>query len=282
MVTSHIRQLILLTIYLNLNLSVSVEMNIDEEELVRKFIFEVGRTPILLTLALSFVMKYELSEKQKATINRLLIKKNPFSCWDFNLSDNVHNLVKQYFKLEVDELLTSWQVTLNILEIKNLIGVNEKVYCVVEIGDKKFTTKERHIDKMQFGEDDNEEFKFIARIESQSLQKAFNSKIAISIYFSTFYPFSPIFVGKFQTDLATVYDQPGHSVSRKWGEIICKNETPPGGSRMAAGGAHNSGDSGFSLKGYVKFDISLQRDETNTNKVFLDDYNREDTDDIEK
>ena len=66
----------------------------------------------------------------------------------------------QYFQLDTgDETLTGWQVTVSIHEIKNLVGVNESVYCVIEVGDKKFTTRERHIDKLQFsgGEDENSE-----------------------------------------------------------------------------------------------------------------------------
>ena len=92
------------------HLNISISLSIEDEELVRKFIFEVGRTPILLTLALNFVMKYELEEMQKSSINKLLIKNNPFSYWDFNLNDNT-TCFNQYFKLETDEVLTSWQVT---------------------------------------------------------------------------------------------------------------------------------------------------------------------------
>ena len=51
-------------------------MKIDEEELVKKFIFEIGRSPTLLTVALNLIMKYELEDKQKVTINKLLIKRS--------------------------------------------------------------------------------------------------------------------------------------------------------------------------------------------------------------
>lgn len=261
-------------------------MNIDEDELVRKFIFEVGRTPSLLTLALNFVMKYELDEKIKHNINRLLIKHNPFSYYDFNFHENSHNLLNQYFSMEMEEVLTNWQVTVTLLEIKNLIGVNEKVFCAVEIGDKKFYTKEKHIDKLRFGEDDNDEEKFIARIENQSLKRAFNSKISISVYFKSFYPFSHTLVGKFQTDFGTVYDQPGHSIHHQWGEILFPmNGKDP---NNAVGGAVQSkkAEEDFmtnesDLKGYVKFDIELKTD-NDINKVFVEDSNKEDTEDIER
>lgn len=247
-------------------------MKIDEEELVKKFIFEIGRSPTLLTVALNFIMKYEFDEKQKININKLLIKLNPFSYWDFNLTDNSQFLLNQYFNLEIDEVITSWQITVNLLEIKNLIGVNEIVFCVVEIGDKKFTTKEKHIDKLRFDEDDSDEAKFIARIERQSLKTAFNSVIKISVYFKNFYPFSPTLVGKFQTDLGTIYNQPGHSVTHKWGEILSKNDLENDIYNLS---------SEFTLKGYIKFDISLKTD-NDKNKIFSEEFKREDTDDIDK
>jgi len=271
-------------------------MSIDEEELVRKFIFEVGRTPVLLTLALGFVMKYELDPKQKANIHKLLVKNNPFSYWDFNLNESSANNFNQYFQLDSgDEALTGWQVTVTIHEIKNLVGVNENVYCVIEVGDNKFTTRERHIDKLQFsgGEDENgnEECKFISRIEGQSLKKALNCRIAISVYFSSFYPFSPVFVGRFQTDFATVYDQPGHGVCQKWGEILYKNSGSVSAGGSGAGRilravsdemSEIGSNSEFSLKGYVKFDIGLQSDGQDSSKPYLEDINREDTEDIER
>ena len=247
-------------------------MKIDEEELVKKFIFEIGRSPTLLTVALNLIMKYELEDKQKVTINKLLIKLNPFSYWDFNLTDNSQCLLNQYFNLEVDEVITSWQITVNLLEIKNLIGVNETVFCVVDINDKKFTTKEKHIDKLRFDEDDSDEAKFLVRIERQTLKAAFNSVVKISVYFKNFYPFSPTLVGKFQTDLGTIYDQPGHSVTHKWGEILSKN-------------SHNEDmyniNSEFTLKGYIKFDISIKTD-NDKNKIFSEEFKREDSDDLDK
>jgi len=265
-----------------------IEMSIDEEELVRKFIFEVGRTPVLLTLALSFVMKYELNEKLKANIYKLLAKNNPFSYWDFNSNDNSLSNFNQYFHLCTgDENITSWKVTVSIHEIKNLVGVNERVYCVIDVGDRKFTTRERHIDRLVFsgGEDEtSEECRFISRIKDQSLKKAKNCPIVISVYFSSFYPFSPVLVGKFQTDFATVYDQPGHGISKKWGEILCKN-TDENTSLVTASDeiSQFSSHSEFSLKGYIKFDIAIQSDHVDSNnKYSFEDFNREDTEDIER
>ena len=269
-------------------------MNIDEDELVRKFIFEVGRTPSLLTLALNFVFKYELDEIIKVNINKLLIKHNPFSNYDFNFHESAHNLLNQYFSMETEEMLTNWQITVTLLEIKNLIGVNEKVFCLVEIGDKKFYTREKHIDRLQFNEEDNEEEKFIARIENVSLKRAFNSKIAISVYFKSFYPFAHTLVGKFQTDFGTVYDQPGHSIYRQWGEIksptLETKEIPVKlDEEKELEASNENADMDFMLnelalhlKGYVKFDISLRTD-SDINKVFVEDFNKgEDSEDIEK
>ena len=258
-------------------------MDVPEEELVRKFIFEVGRTPTLLSLAMNFVMKYELDEVKKQNMNKLLIKHNPFSYWDCNLTDNaqsLNNLLNQYFTLEMAEVLTNWQISVTIVEIKNLVGVNEYVYCVIEIGDKSFTTKGKHIDKLQFND---EEVKFIARVENQSLRKAFNSKITISVYFSSFYPFKPTLVGKFQTDFGTVYDHPGHSVYHQWGEILsAQSSAQVNSARQEEETFDNlTSTSGFDLKGYLKFDISLRTD-NDTNKVYLDDNGKEDSDDIER
>ena len=128
-------------------------MTTDEEDLVKKFIYEVGRSPILLTLALNLIMSYELNLHQKVNLKKSLMRHNPFSHYDLNdLTElNSRNLLNQYFNTNyMSDICASWQIRVTLHEIRNLVGMNENVFCVVEIGEQKFTTKERHIEKLQF------------------------------------------------------------------------------------------------------------------------------------
>ena len=59
-----------------------------------------------------------------------------------------------------------------------MIGINETVYCIINVGDLKFKTREKYIDNLQFY-DENEVF--TARINIKEFQKAFNQIITFSV-----------------------------------------------------------------------------------------------------
>jgi hypothetical protein len=48
--------------------------------------------------------------------------------------------------------ITSWQVKINLIEIRNLFGNHKNVYCVVKIADQMFKSSARTMDKLRFNE----------------------------------------------------------------------------------------------------------------------------------
>lgn len=48
--------------------------------------------------------------------------------------------------------LTSWQVKVQLIEIRNLFGNNKNVYCTVRIADQMFKSSIKSIDKLRFNE----------------------------------------------------------------------------------------------------------------------------------
>ena len=110
-----------------------------------------------LSLALNLIMSYELSFEQKASFKKALVKNNPLSS-SYEWNDvKSHMLLNQLFYDTSLLRITSWQVRVVIHELRHLAGSNETVYCLVEIGDQKFKTKEKHIDSLSF-ENDNQVF----------------------------------------------------------------------------------------------------------------------------
>lgn len=136
----------------------SITGNDFNDAAIKKFIYEVSNCSSTLTLALNLVMSYELSFEQKAKFKQSIIRNNLFYDNYNNNNElgeiNLHNLLNQIFYADLNEKITSWQVRVRIIELKHLIGINETVYCVVEIGDQKFRTKEKHIDNLLFNDDD--------------------------------------------------------------------------------------------------------------------------------
>jgi hypothetical protein len=134
-------------------------------------------------------MPFQINTTQKYLFKKSVIKNNPFldktnsyyyyNKYEQNNDLNSHYILNQLFYSEYDnEKITSWQIRIRLIEIKNLIGINETVYCIIEIGDKKFKTKEKYIDNLQFYDDD---MVFTARIDNKEVQKAFNYIISISV-----------------------------------------------------------------------------------------------------
>ena len=127
-------------------------------------------------------MNFELSYEQKEKFKKALTRNNSFDYFESNdLNDfNRYNLLNQFFRFEqFNEKITSWQVRVKIIELKNLVGTNETVYCEVEIGDYKFRTREKSIDYLNFSNEEDEVFS--ARIDDKKFQKSFNYQISISV-----------------------------------------------------------------------------------------------------
>jgi hypothetical protein len=123
-------------------------------------------------------MSFELSIELKSSFKKYIIKNNPF---DFNYNWNevkTRIFLSQLFYDTHYLKVTSWQVRVVLHEIKHLTGSNETVYCIVEIANQKFKSKEKPIENFKF---ENENQIFIARVESDEYQKSFNYLISISV-----------------------------------------------------------------------------------------------------
>lgn len=70
-------------------------------------------------------------------------------------NSNQQNPINIFFYLLHSNALsdiTSWQVKVQLIEIKNLFGNNKNVYCTVKIGDQMFRSSTKSVDKMRFNE----------------------------------------------------------------------------------------------------------------------------------
>jgi hypothetical protein len=129
-----------------------ISIQIDNNEDFEQDLIDLAYCPRTIKFALNLLIGYELSAEKKSLLKRLLLEK---SLENEALDDvNTHNLLAQLFYTEQDERIASWQVKIRIVEIKHLVGINENVYCVVEIGDQRFKTKERSIDNLDFNNED--------------------------------------------------------------------------------------------------------------------------------
>ncbi|CAF0895015.1 unnamed protein product, partial [Brachionus calyciflorus] len=243
----------------DLNSSNKLDIIVNElnDETVFKWLKQVCKCSSTLNLALILIMSFELNNDQKAKFRKSIIRNN----FSLNPIESTYtneiflpNLLSQIFYTDLNEKIHSWQVRVRIIELKLLLGVEGTIYCIVDIGDQKFRTKDKSINNLQF---EDEEATFIARIESKKFQKAFNYPIKISVFYKKFI-YSDVLLGKFMVDFGTIYRQPGHEAHHKWGELFIRNEKI----NKALDNGENLEESivyqEFLSRGYVKFDVILQ------------------------
>lgn len=65
---------------------------------------------------------------------------------------NLKNYLHSSLYANMNKKSNSWQIRVNIIELKYLHGNNENVYCLVEIGDQSFKTSVKKIDFLKFNE----------------------------------------------------------------------------------------------------------------------------------
>lgn len=220
------------------------------DESVQSWLQDVSQCPSTLNLALNLVMSYELNNEQKDRFKKSIIKNNLSNSLNESMYTNeiyLPNLLSQIFYTQWSEKIYSWQIRVRILELKLMLGLEETVYCIVEIGDQKYRTKDKSISNLNYSDDDET---FITRIECNEYQKAFNYKISISVYFKKFF-YSDQLVGKFEVDFGTIYLLPGHEAHHKWGELFYINDKISSNDE----GIFNSE---MVSRGFVKFDVILQ------------------------
>jgi hypothetical protein len=67
-------------------------------------------------------------------------------------ADGKKCLVPHLLTKNLNNKVTTWQVRVNLIELRHIIGNNERVYCMVEIGDQRFYSSVKSIERLKFNE----------------------------------------------------------------------------------------------------------------------------------
>jgi hypothetical protein len=123
-----------------------------ENELV-EFVKKVDISSVILAFAIDLLEYFELGSENKENIRRKILEKKSQNC-SFEWTDvRRHVYFNHIFNEPKMHSKKSWQVrvVLHELRIRHYTGINEIVYCQVDIGGKKQQkTKETHIDNLIF------------------------------------------------------------------------------------------------------------------------------------
>ncbi|XP_032877367.1 otoferlin isoform X1 [Amblyraja radiata] len=126
-----------------------------------------------------------------------------------------------------------YQVSITIIEARQLVGLNMDPVVCVEIGDdKKYTSMKESTNSPYF----NEYFVFDFHLSPDVM---FDKIVKLSVIHSKNLLRSGTLVGTFKIDIGTIYSQPEHQFHHKWA-ILC-----------------DPGDITAGVKGYVKCDIAV-------------------------
>ncbi|XP_078397631.1 otoferlin isoform X1 [Cetorhinus maximus] len=126
-----------------------------------------------------------------------------------------------------------YQVSITIIEARQLVGLNMDPVVCVEIGDdKKYTSMKESTNCPYY----NEYFVFDFHLSPDVM---FDKIVKLSVIHSKNLLRSGTLVGMFKLDIGTIYSQPEHQFYHKWA-IIC-----------------DPGDITAGVKGYVKCDIAV-------------------------
>uniref|UniRef100_UPI00398F4D76 otoferlin isoform X2 n=1 Tax=Pristiophorus japonicus TaxID=55135 RepID=UPI00398F4D76 len=126
-----------------------------------------------------------------------------------------------------------YQVSITIIEARQLVGLNMDPVVCVEIGDdKKYTSMKESTNCPYY----NEYFVFDFHVSPDVM---FDKIVKLSVIHSKNLLRSGTLVGMFKLDIGTIYSQPEHQFYHKWA-IIC-----------------DPGDITAGMKGYVKCDIAV-------------------------
>ncbi|XP_059837739.1 otoferlin isoform X4 [Hypanus sabinus] len=126
-----------------------------------------------------------------------------------------------------------YQVSITIIEARQLVGLNMDPVVCVEIGDeKKYTSMKESTNSPYY----NEYFVFDFHVSPDVM---FDKIVKLSVIHSKNLLRSGTLVGVFKLDVGTIYSQPEHQFYHKWA-ILC-----------------DPGDITAGVKGYVKCDIAV-------------------------
>ncbi|XP_006835281.1 PREDICTED: otoferlin isoform X3 [Chrysochloris asiatica] len=126
-----------------------------------------------------------------------------------------------------------YQVSITVIEARQLVGLNMDPVVCVEVGDdKKYTSMKESTNCPYY----NEYFVFDFHVSPDVM---FDKIIKISVIHSKNLLRSGTLVGAFKMDVGTVYSQPEHQFHHKWAILLDPDDISAG------------------LKGYVKCDIAV-------------------------
>ncbi|XP_029287824.1 LOW QUALITY PROTEIN: fer-1-like protein 4 [Cottoperca gobio] len=127
----------------------------------------------------------------------------------------------------------SFQVNVNILEARKLVGVNINPAVFIRTGGQKKHTATQKSTNCPFY---NENFQFEFQDSPQIL---FDKVIEIKVFHRRTLAFLVTHIGTFKIDISTVYNQPDHRFYQKWAPLTDPADTRSG------------------IKGYVKASLSV-------------------------
>ncbi|XP_062864131.1 otoferlin isoform X2 [Trichomycterus rosablanca] len=129
--------------------------------------------------------------------------------------------------------LMDFQVSVTVIEARQLVGLNMDPVVCVEIGDeKKYTSMKESTNCPYY----NEYFVFEFHVPPDVM---FDKVLKVSVIHSKNLLRSGTMVGSFKMDVGTVYSQPDHQFYHKWAALCDPDDITAG------------------LKGYVKCDIAV-------------------------
>uniref|UniRef100_G1QPS9 Otoferlin n=1 Tax=Nomascus leucogenys TaxID=61853 RepID=G1QPS9_NOMLE len=129
--------------------------------------------------------------------------------------------------------LMDYQVSITVIEARQLVGLNMDPVVCVEVGDdKKYTSMKESTNCPYY----NEYFVFDFHVSPDVM---FDKIIKISVIHSKNLLRSGTLVGSFKMDVGTVYSQPEHQFHHKWAILSDPDDISSG------------------LKGYVKCDVAV-------------------------
>ncbi|XP_043565934.1 fer-1-like protein 4 [Chiloscyllium plagiosum] len=139
-----------------------------------------------------------------------------------------------FTRMELDApRIQNFQITINVLEARKLIGVNIDPVIYVKVGDEKKHTATQKSTNCPFY---NEYFVFEFQEPPAVL---FDKIIEIKAIHAKKIPFTGVQLGTFKIDAGTVYQQPDHKFFQKWATLTDPKDTKGG------------------IKGFVKCTITV-------------------------
>ena len=131
----------------------SPKEEIELDNKLAEFVKKVDISSVTLAFAIDLLEYFELQQINKENMRRKILEKKSQNC-SFEWTDvRRHVYFNHIFNEAKMHSKKSWQVrvVLHELRIRHYTGINEIVYCQVDIGGKKQRkTKETHIDHLIF------------------------------------------------------------------------------------------------------------------------------------